>query len=389
MACLQESPKKYLLTWLFTLLSASLTASIAHSQTASVDSLSSAESLYRNAGEALDRGDVDQAIALYRKLVGMRPDSVEARTNYGVALAHVGRYEEAINQYHEALKYDRKNALVRLNLALAWYKRADFVQAADELIALRKDHPEGKQSLYLLADCDLRLGKNGEVVALLQPVYDANPDDRAVNYALGTALIRDGQIQKGELVIDRILKSGDSAEVTLLMGAAQLAGGDPKTAIATIGKALEMNPDLPSGWSLYGEALQDGGQEEKAKDAFRHALQSDPNDFDANFRLGAVLRHDGNVQGAFPYLERALQLRPGSVSALYQVGATNLAFGKLELARKNLEQVERESPDFPEVHAQLASLYARLGLAADSKRERDIILKLNEKSRAKGPQPNE
>ena len=346
------------------------------------------DALYKDAGEAFDRGDVERAIALYQELVTIRSKSVEARTNYGAVLAHAGRYEDAIVQYREALKLDPKNPITRLNLALAWYKQADFARAADVLSDLRKDHPEGQQSLYLLADCDLRLGKNQEVVALLEPVYDSHPEDRAVDYALGTALIREGQIEQGERVIDRILKSGDSPEVNLLMGAAQLAGGDSQKAVATLGKALEMNPDLPGGWSLYGQALEDGGEEERARGAFQHALQADPNDFDANLRLGAILRHDGRNQEAAPYLQRALQLRPTSIPARYQVGALNLALGKMDPAQKDLEQVERESPDFQEVHVELAVLYARMGRAADSQREREAILKLNEKARAKGPQPD-
>lgn len=395
MAAISGFLKKYLLAYSLGLLAAFLTAPhAANAQARSADGLDSADSLYadslyRDAGDAYDRGDVEQAITLYQKLVAMRPEFVEARTNFGVALAHVGRYDDAIAQYREALKYDRKNPLVRLNLALAWYKQSDFVRAADELTELRKDHPEGQQSLYLLADCDLRLGKNREAATLLQPAYEVNSEDRAIDYALGTALIRDGQVEKGEVIIDRILKSGDSPEVKLLMGAAQLAGGDPKKAVPTIRKALDMNPDLPGGWSLYGQALQDGGEDDRARTAFRRALQSDPNDFDANFRLGAVLRYDGSYEEAAPYLERALQLRPASIPARYQVGALNLERGQLAPARKDLEQVERDSPDFQEVHVQLASLYARLGLAADSRRERGIILKLNEKFRSKGPQPNE
>jgi tetratricopeptide (TPR) repeat protein len=349
----------------------------------------SADSLYKAAGEAYDRGDLEQAISLYEKLVALRPESVEARTNFGVALAHVGRYDDAIAQYLEALKHDRQNPLVRLNLALAWYKQADFVKAADELSELRKDHPEGQQSLYLLADCYLRLGKNGETVTLLQPAYNANPDDRVIDYALGTALIREGRLNEGERIIDRILKGGDNADVNLLMGAAQLAGGDPQKAVFTIRQALDKEPNLPGGWSLYGQALQDGGDSENAKDAFRHAVQADPNDFDANLRLGAILRHDGNPAGAGPYLEHALRLRPSSIPARYQVGSLNAALGKFELARKDLEQVEHDSPDFQEVHVQLAALYARMGLTSESQREREIVLKLNEKARAKGPQASQ
>jgi tetratricopeptide (TPR) repeat protein len=376
-------PRTYFLRVLACVLAALLTSSpIAYAQ-------ASADSLYKAAGEAYDRGDLEQAISLYEKLVALRPESVEARTNFGVALAHVGRYDDAIAQYLEALKHDHQNPLVRLNLALAWYKQADFVKAADELSELRKDHPEGQQSLYLLADCYLRLGKNGETVTLLQPAYNANPDDRVIDYALGTALIREGRLNEGERIIDRILKGGDNADVNLLMGAAQLAGGDPQKAVFTIRQALDKEPNLPGGWSLYGQALQDGGDSENAKDAFRHAVQADPNDFDANLRLGAVLRHDGNPAEAGPYLEHALRLRPSSIPARYQVGSLNAALGKFELARKDLEQVEHDSPDFQEVHVQLAALYARMGLTSESQREREIVLKLNEKARAKGPQASQ
>src|SRR5215472_5167355 len=56
----------------------------------------SPKSLYRDADAAYDRGDIQQAIQLYERLIKIDPDSVAARTNLGVALAHVGRYRDAI-----------------------------------------------------------------------------------------------------------------------------------------------------------------------------------------------------------------------------------------------------------------------------------------------------
>jgi predicted Zn-dependent protease len=90
---------------------------------------------------------------------------------------------------------------------------------------VRKEQPGNKQSLYLLADCYLRLGRNSDAVALLQPAYYSDPNDRAVRYALGTALIREGKIEEGEVVIDRILKDGSSAETSLLIGRSAARGG--------------------------------------------------------------------------------------------------------------------------------------------------------------------
>jgi len=339
--------------------------------------------LFAEAESAYQHGDSEGAIHLYERLLQLQPRSIPARANLAVALAHVGRYDDAVVQYRLALKDAPGNPSLLLNLALARYKQAKFEQAALDLQKVRSKQPENRQALYLLADCYLRLGRNQEVIALLQPVDDAGPEDRSVEFALGMAFLREGEIQKAEAIIDRVFKTGNSGEVELLLGAAQLAAGDAKTAVPTLQKAMQMNPDLPGGWSLYGKALIDIGDSEAAKNALEKALNADPNDFDANLFLGGILRHDGDPGGSAPYLRRALQLRPASIEARFQVGMLEMGEGHLDDARRKFEQIERESPEFQEVHAQLAVVYARLNLPKDSKRERDIVLQLNEKARAR------
>lgn len=349
----------------------------------------SPEELYKQAVTADEQGNVQQAIALYEELLKLQPDSVPARTNLGVALVSAGRLREAVTQYREALKRDPANSIVRLNLALVWYKQAEFAKAALELESLRKQQPENPQSLYLLADCYLRLGRNQDVVTLLEPAYETNPDDRAVDCALGMALIRAGLIQKGEVVIDRILKQGNTAEAKLLMGTAQYGAGDYRGAVVTLRAAVDLQPQLPGAWTVYGRALLDNGDTGDAETALRRALASDPDDFDANLYLGGILRHEGKYAEATPYLRRALRLRPDSPQARFQIGALNFALGRLEEARKELEGVSRDWPDFQEVHVELAALYSRLNRPEDSRRERAIVLQLNEKARKpeSSPQP--
>lgn len=205
----------------------------------------SPEELYNEAVAADQHGDTQKAIALYQQTIALQPGSVPARSNLGVVLAHAGRYSEAITQYQEALKRDPHNSVIQLNLALARYKQADFEKAASELVKLRKQQPDNKQSLYLLADCYLRLGRNSDAVTLLTPAYQVDPADRAVQYALGTALIREGQIEPGQAVINRILKDGSTPEASLLMGEAQFAAGDYAASTATLKKAIELDPTLP------------------------------------------------------------------------------------------------------------------------------------------------
>lgn len=343
--------------------------------------------LYEKAGQALDAGDTAQAIKLYEELLKNAPDFVDARINLGAALAAQRRYDEAMQQYRRVLALDPKNETALLNLGLALYKEGDFARAHDEFYELHRLRPDNQQALYLLADCDLRLGKLKDAIALAEPEYEAHPDDAALEYILGTAYIRDGQTQKGAAVIDRVMRNGNSAVANLLVGSAQDAAGNYKAAAETLKKALDQNPDIPGAWTIYGQALLNSGENEKGKEALRRALEADPNDFDACLHLGAVLLHDGDTAGAEPYLQHALKLRPDVPAAQFQMYALDAATGHLAEARSGFEKLVRQYPDFVQAHLQLAMVYARLHQNEQSERERRIVVDLNDKARAKGPQP--
>jgi len=347
----------------------------------------SPQDLYDRAGKALDGGDAAQAIKLYEELIQLVPDSIEARTNLGAALAQQGRYDEALQQYRQALARDPKNEMVLLNLALALYKQGDYSHALVQFDTLHKIHPANQQAFLLLADCDLRLGKFQDAIALVQPAFDARPDDQALEYILGTALIQDGQAQQGAAVIDRMMRSGNSAVAGVLLGAAQYSAGDYKLATATLEKALAANQEVPGAWTLYGRALHLGGENEKAKDAFRRGLKADPNDFDACLSLGAILRHNGDTESAEPYLKHAALLRPDSAEAQFQIAALQASSGRLDEALSGFEKLVKQWPDFVEAHLQLALVYTRLHRTEESERERRIVTELNDKARVKGPQP--
>lgn len=344
----------------------------------------SREQLFREAAEAEDRGDLSRALQLYEELVRQEPNSVSVRGNYGAALAKAGRYRDAIVQYREALNHDPENALVRLNLALAEYKQADLVNARAELNRLHNEQPENRQVLYLLADCYLRLGQNRDAITLLGPYYDRDSDDRAIDYAYGTALIRDGNTNKGEVVLDRILRDGNTPEARLLLGEAQFAAGDYERAAETLRKIIEANTTVAGAWSLYGRTQLQLRNIEGAKSAFLRALQLDSTDFAANLDLASAFHREGKDQDALPYVERALMLRPASPQARFEAAAVHAGIGKLEEARREFERLEREWPDFLEVHVELASLYARMTLKEESERERALVLSLSQKARVEG-----
>jgi len=321
-------------------------------------------------------GDTEGAIREYRAYLKLRPDSPDVRSNLGAALSATGRYSEAIVEYQAALKHGPKDPRIWLNLALAFYKAGQIADAARELEALHAVQPGNRQVVLVLADCWLRQGANVKVIALLTPLDQPSESDLAIPYMLGTALLRDKQIERGQRIVDRILRNGDSAEARLLLGMAKLEALEYPAAIADLTKAVELNPHLPDLYSYLGQAQMASGDMAAARAAFETELAQNPNDFESNLRLAVLLKQDGDYDRARQLLARALRVRPSDDAALYQVGAVDLAAGDMERACATLEKVVKQAPEFLEAHVSLAQVYYRMKRKADGDRERALVQKL-------------
>jgi tetratricopeptide (TPR) repeat protein len=327
-------------------------------------------------------GDTEGAIRGYRAYLRVRPDSPDVRSDLGAALSSTGRYSEAIVEYQAALKGGPKDPRIWLNLALAFYKAGQISDAARELAALHAAQPANPQVILVLADCWLRQGENAKVIGLLTPLDKPN-GELAIAYMLGTALLRDKQIDRGQQVVDRILRNGDSAEARLLLGMAKLAALEYPAAIADLTKAVELNPHLPDLYSYLGQAQMESGDMTAARASFEKELAQNPNDFESNLRLAVLLKQDGDYVRARELLARALRVRPDDPGALYQVGATDLEAGEMDRACATLEKVVKQSPQFLEAHVSLAQVYYRLKRKAEGDRERAVVQKLKAEQDAK------
>jgi tetratricopeptide (TPR) repeat protein len=230
----------------------------------------------------------------------------------------------------------------------------------------------------LLADGYLRLGENKKVIELV----DDSAEDRAKAYVLGSALLRDGQIERGQKIIDRVFRDG-SAESLMLIGAAEIAAQENKKALATLERAIAMNPKLPELFSLYGRAKLTDGDPSGAKDAFLKELEHNPSDYESNLQLGALFRIEKDYEKAAHYLRRAGEVRPHSLALKYQLASLELATGDLGKATQMLEEVARAAPDFVEGHITLATAYYRQKRKVDGDRERAIVDRLNAENQAR------
>ena len=327
------------------------------------------EQLFREAVTAQQHGDDALAVRKYQELLKSYPDAVEVRANLGAALAKLGRYDEAIVQYRAALAKE-DNAGLRLNLALAYYKKGAWREAVEQFNTLRGAQPGDPRVATLLADCYARLGQDRQAIAVLTPVEAAHPDDLAVAWLLGSALIRAGHPREGLERVDRVARQGNRPEAYLLAGQTALKMSEFERARDYADAALRLNPQLPGADTLRGSVLSYLGDTQGAIAVLRKAVAADPNDFDAQLALGAVMHTERDLEGARQHLQRALQLKPDSTLARYEWARLERTEGQVEAAVKDFEKVVHDDPNWAQPHVELAALYFRLNRQEDGERER-------------------
>jgi tetratricopeptide (TPR) repeat protein len=342
--------------------------------------------------DAQQHGDYPTAISDYRKALELRPNMVEAKVNLGAALVHVNDFDGAIAMYKSALPLliqnnaSQKNAVLR-NLALAYYKKGDFTNAADQFETLRKALPNDVGIAALLGYCDVQLGKVEAAVALLEPLESRNASNLDFEYAYGSALIKAGRRREGAVRIEHVATSSNSADAYLLAGSTFLDLNEYEPARRDLDTALKLDPKLPGVQTLAGTARDKTGAIKEAEEAFREALKINPDDFDANLYLGAILSKRRDLDEARPYLERAVRLNPTSSMAGYEMGMLQSTSGQYQAAADQLEKVVKTDPDWLEPHIELASLYYRLKRPDDGRKERQIVDRLTAQQQQNGPKP--
>lgn len=348
----------------------------ASSQTSDLDALLS------RALERHQAGDLAAAADLYVQVLTAVPGAARVRSNLGAAWAGLGRYEDAIDQYRQALQQIDEPS-IRRNLAVALLKTGAVADAAAEAERALLAQPDDRDALLLLADCRLRLGQTQAAVDLLQPAAAAAPEDKAVAYLLGTALIELNRTGDAQVVMERVFRD-DSPESHVLLGSMFARRGEWASAIAEYEKAKAARPTLPLVSFLLGEALmKERNDWAGASEAFRAELAIDPNHYESNLLLGTLLREGGHAEEALPRLEHAARLRGDDLAVKFSLGAAYLAAGRTSEAQRLLEAVAAAAPRHLPTQMQLAVLYTRLGQPDDAARARQSVARLQKEADAR------
>ncbi|MGH9541002.1 MAG: tetratricopeptide repeat protein [Terriglobales bacterium] len=370
-----------------------LTLTLALGMTAAVHAQQSPALEHAQAGLRLQQsGDCHGAVAEYRESLATAPELAPVWVDLGVCLAQGGQFQPAIAAYRKALALAPSDAPARFNLAMAEYKTEQWRAAAGDLGKFRALQPGNFRAGLLQADCYLRLGENTKAIETAAPlagslsVTEASQlpagASAALDYVLGTAYIRHGDLSEGERLIDHVMRGGDTPQVHLMLGEAYFERRDFAGATREFQAALKLDPKLPGANLRLGMARLFAGETDAALAAFEAEYKLDPNSFETNFYLGYIESQRNAFNAADKYLRRAEALRPDAYQPNFQLAVLAYQRNDLVEARRRLERAVHEHPNATAAHVMLGQIYYRLKMPAEGRREAELVRKLNEQKQA-------
>jgi len=318
---------------------------------------------HSNLGNALTvLGRTDEALVHYKQAIELQPDSAEANNNLGSEFVKQGKLDVAMTYLQRALqlKPDYAAAYCNLGVALAAQgKREQAIQYYERAVQLKPDLAEAH---YKLGIAFAEQGNLEEARQHYVRAVQLKPDDAQVHNSFSVTLTKLGKLEEAieHCQVALHLKPED-ANAHNNLGVALVAQWRLDEAIQQYERALQLKPDFAEAHDNLGIALAAQGKWNEVIQHWQLALQLKPNNANAQNNLGVALARQGRIEEAIPHFEQARQLKPDLPDAHSNLGIALVGQGRIEEAIPCFLRALELKPGLAEVHYHLGIALEKQG----------------------------
>jgi tetratricopeptide (TPR) repeat protein/CHAT domain-containing protein len=358
----------------------------------------------------------------------------------GIVLGKLGRYEEAVDSYKQAIEFDLTNPDILYYQGLAFValgQRQEAIAAFEQSLKMKPDYyAVWREQAFLLFTLghleqaveawDKALGikqddprswyKRGVALSCLN-----RPEESIDSYTKALELSADyRQAQRNRDLLLRNLKiiefqledhttwlnrgielcdtkayedaleccrialklKEDYPEAWYYQGLSLCKLGRYQEAVDSCEQALNIKPDHQESWHRRGISLMKMGNYEEAVTSFDKALSLKPNFYDILHDRGISLSMLGRYDEAMASYDCALEIQPNSYVILYDRGVLLSTLGREEEAISNYNQAISINPDFYGAWKNLGLSYYHLGKYKEALDSFDRALEINPNDKA-------
>lgn len=313
-------------------------------------------------GNALYKaGDLPAAIAAWREVLELAPDSAEAWHMLGIAAGDCGDRDMAVELIRQATVLDAAEMRYHNNLANALRARGELPAALDSFRAALAIAPDSVEVLTNLGVALEESGQREEAIASFRQAIALKPHFADAHFTLGNTLRQAGDSAGAEQSYRRAVAfRPEYAEAQYNLGLVLEHRGDAAGAEERYNRAIALRPGAADGQHALASLLQRQGRLEEAVEGYLRALRADPERVDTYYDLGTALQAQGQRPAAIECYCQALQRQPGFTDALVNLGVLLHSEGRFLDAEKNLRSALALNDSLVEAHVNLGNTLLEL-----------------------------
>lgn len=197
--------------------------------------------------------------------------------NIGMAYDRAEMYENAVEEFNEALRLDPDYIEVLNNLAVTYHRMGlvdEAIERLKEALRLRPGYPE---ALCNLGNIYASAGKFGEALAEFEAALTLHSNNALVHYSLGNIYTEQEKLPDaiGEFQ-EAVRLDPDYLPAHSSLGALYARQGRHEDALREFHEALRLDPELPDVYHGIGNVYYDIGSFERSTNAWIRAVYLEP-----------------------------------------------------------------------------------------------------------------
>jgi tetratricopeptide (TPR) repeat protein len=313
--------------------------------------------------EASKRGDSEPGFAEARKL------------------SQQGKYDEAIAVLQPLAARSPKPAGVSHELGTVYYKKGDYLKAADSLKQAVADDPNDKEAVQLLGLSYYLAGRPAEAIPYLEKVQGWYPRANVdASYILGVSYIQAKDYPNARKAFARMFDVPADSGAAYLVTARMLFRQEfTPVAEEYAQKAIAADPKLPLAHLLLGEVHMFTSKIPEAISDFQQELAINPGNSAAYYKLGDAYSRVQKYDDAERQLQRSIWLDATSTGPYILLGKVLEKKGEPVLALRTLQRAATMDPNNPMTHQLLGQAYRDVGKTDEAEQELKIAEQLRNK----------
>jgi len=261
---------------------------------------------------------------------------------------------------------EHRDADKTVKQAMQDFRERRLGRARAELEAALEAHPDHAPSHHLLGLTLALIGEDELARSHLLISLRLAPDRST--YAVNTAkfLLRRGETEAAESVLEKSLSTAPSATALEMLGLIHLGGGRAQRAATVFEQALSVESDRVSTWYYRGLAYSSMGRYDDALESYENVLTLSPTDGPTLLQIGRIYLGRGRYRSALGKLQAAREVRPEWAEIHIALSQAQLAVGRLAAAAESAERAVTLQPESARAHYQLGQVLTRQGLAEEA-----------------------